>query len=33
MYAKSKAAFLELAGAEGAKVVAIYEAELKRVGN
>lgn len=33
MYAKSKAAFLELAGAEGVKVVAIYEAELKRVGN
>lgn len=33
MYARSKAAFLERAGAEGPKVIATYEAEIKKVGN
>jgi len=33
MYARSKAAYLERAGAEGQKVVGLYEAEIKKVGN
>jgi tripartite ATP-independent transporter DctP family solute receptor len=33
MYARSKAAFLERAGAEGPKVIGLYEAEIKKVGN
>jgi C4-dicarboxylate-binding protein DctP len=32
MYPKAKAAYLERAGAEGQKVVDIYEAEIKRLG-
>ena len=33
MYARSKAAYLERAGAEGQKVVGLYETEIKKVGN
>ena len=33
MYARAKAAYLERAGAEGQKLVALYETEIKKVGN
>lgn len=33
MYARAKAAYLERAAAEGQKLVALYEAEIKKVGN
>jgi tripartite ATP-independent transporter DctP family solute receptor len=33
MYARSKAAYLERAGAEGQKVIGLYETEIKKVGN
>ena len=33
MYTRSKAAYLERAGAEGQKLVALYETEIKKAGN
>ena len=33
MYARARAAYLERAGAEGQKLVALYEAEIKKAGN
>ena len=33
MYARAKAAYLERAGAEGQKLVALYEADIKKAGN
>ena len=33
MYARSRAAYLERAGAEGQKLIALYEQERKKLGN